>query len=463
MAHLCNEGGNASDSRPFDRDEFFILYTKKIYRGVNQLDIIEDLKWRGLIQQMTDEEGLKHHLTNNKVTLYCGFDPTADSLHIGHLLPLTMLKRFQKAGHQPIALVGGGTGMIGDPSGRMSERTLNAEETVQRFTSAIETQIKNILQINKVKDHEAMIVTRNNADWLANMTIIDFLRDVGKHFSVNYMLAKDSVSARIEEGISFTEFSYMLRQSFDFFKLYEQEDVTLQIGGSDQWGNITAGMEFIRRSREDQSVEIKVHGLTVPLITKADGTKFGKTAGGAVWLDPEKTTPYEFYQFWINTDDRDVMKFLNYFTFIDEKELDELQAEVENNPGDRVAQRRLAEEMTTFVHGQEALEQAQKISASLFSGDLKQLSAADIEQGFKDVPTYEVNKEDIHLVDLLVQASISSSKRQAREDINNGAIYVNGERNQDLQHMISQADRIEDQFTIIRRGRRNYFLIHFKN
>ncbi|HLQ97326.1 MAG TPA: tyrosine--tRNA ligase [Candidatus Dormibacteraeota bacterium] len=424
------------------------------------MGILQELEKRGLIHQTTDREDLEKHLASNQVSLYCGFDPTADSLHIGHLLPITILKRFQLAGHRPIALIGGGTGMIGDPSGRTTERSLNTTEVVKGYANQIEQQLAGLLNFD-TGDNAA--VARNNHDWLSEITFIDFLRDVGKHFSVNYMLAKDSVSARIEEGISFTEFSYMLLQSFDFFKLYEQENVTLQIGGSDQWGNITAGMEFIRRSREDQSVEIKVHGLTVPLITKADGTKFGKTAGGAVWLDPEKTTPYEFYQFWINTDDRDVMKFLNYFTFIDEKELDELQAEVENNPGDRVAQRRLAEEMTTFVHGQEALEQAQKISASLFSGDLKQLSAADIEQGFKDVPTYEVNKEEIHLVDLLVQASISSSKRQAREDINNGAIYVNGERNQDLQHMISQADRIEDQFTIIRRGRRNYFLIHFKN
>lgn len=424
------------------------------------MDIIEDLKWRGLIQQMTDEEGLKHHLTNNKVTLYCGFDPTADSLHIGHLLPLTMLKRFQKAGHQPIALVGGGTGMIGDPSGRMSERTLNAEETVQRFTSAIETQIKNILQINKVKDDEAMIVTRNNADWLANMTIIDFLRDVGKHFSVNYMLAKESVAARIEQGISFTEFSYMILQSFDFLKLYEEENCTLQIGGSDQWGNITAGLEFIRRTRDGE--DVTAFGLTVPLITKADGTKFGKTAGGAVWLDAEKTTPYEFYQFWFNTDDRDVIKFIKYFTFIDQDEIKHLQTEVENRPHERLAQKRLAEEVTRFVHGDEALEQAQKISASLFKGDLKQLSISDIEQGFKDVPTYEMEKLDIGLVDLLVDASIASSKRQAREDIKNGAIYINGDREQDINYVITKNDRIEDTFTIIRRGKRNYFLIHFK-
>src|SRR5690625_937295 len=427
--------------------------------SVEWMGILQDLEKRGLIHQTTDREDLEKHLANNQVTLYCGFDPTADSLHIGHLLPITILKRFQQAGHRPIALIGGGTGMIGDPSGRSTERSLNTTDVVKGYADKIEHQLAGILNF---ETGENAAVARNNHDWLSDITIIDFLRDVGKHFSVNYMLAKDSVSARIEEGISFTEFSYMLLQSFDFFKLYEQENVTLQIGGSDQWGNITAGMEFIRRSREDQSKEIKVYGLTVPLITKADGTKFGKTAGGAVWLDPDKTTPYEFYQFWINTDDRDVVKFLNYFTFLDQEELDKLQTEVDNNPGDRVAQRRLAEEMTKLVHGQDALDQAQKISASLFSGDLKQLSAADIEQGFKDVPTYEVENTEIRLLDLLVQATISSSKRQAREDIDNGAIYINGERNQDLQHVISQDDRIEDQFTIIRRGRRNYFLIRFK-
>src|SRR5690625_81010 len=341
------------------------------------MDIIQDLENRGLIHQTTDLEGLKKHLSENQVTLYCGFDPTADSLHIGHLVPITMLKRFQRAGHKPIALIGGGTGMIGDPSGRTSERSLNTAEVVKGFSEKIADQLAHLLDLKDGED----IVARNNADWLSGLTIIDFLRDVGKHFTVNYMLAKESVSARIEQGITYTEFSYMLLQSYDFLNLYEQENCTLQIGGSDQWGNITAGMEFIRRSREDEAKEVKVFGLTVPLITKADGSKFGKTAGGAIWLDPDKTSPYEFYQFWINTDDRDVIKFLNYFTFLDQEELDHLQTEVDNNPGDRVAQRRLAEEMTKLVHGQDALDQAQKISASLFSGDLKQLSAADIDQG----------------------------------------------------------------------------------
>ncbi len=421
------------------------------------MDILQDLKDRGLIQQTTDDEGLRKHLAENQVTLYCGFDPTADSLHIGHLLPITMLKRFQLAGHRPIALIGGGTGMIGDPSGRTSERSLNEENVVHGFADSIRNQIAGILDFDNGNN---AAVARNNHDWLANLTFIEFLRDVGKHFTVNYMLAKDAVSSRIEHGISYTEFSYMLLQSYDFMKLYEEENCSLQIGGSDQWGNITAGMEFIRRTREDE--DAKVFGLTVPLITKADGTKFGKTAGGAIWLDAEKTSPYEFYQFWYNTDDRDVIKFINYFTFLNQEEISELQTAVDENPGARKAQKRLAEEMTKMVHGEAALDQAIKISTALFSGDVKQLTKDEIEQGFKDVPTYEAEKQDVNLVDLLVDAKVSSSKRQAREDINNGAIYINGDRNQDVQYVVSEKDRLEDTFTIIRRGRRKYFLVYFK-
>ncbi|GGA82340.1 tyrosine--tRNA ligase [Ornithinibacillus halotolerans] len=423
------------------------------------MHILDDLEKRGLINQVTDREGLEKHLTENEVTLYCGFDPTADSLHIGHLVPLMMLKRFQKAGHKPIALVGGGTGMIGDPSGRSTERSLNTEEVVHGFTDSLRGQISKILEVDK---DENPVVIRNNYDWLSKMTIIDFLRDTGKHFGVNYMLAKESVSARIEQGISFTEFSYMILQSLDFQKLNAEENCTLQIGGSDQWGNITAGMELIRRGRENEEEEVKVFGLTVPLITKADGTKFGKSAGNAVWLDADKTSPYEFYQFWINTDDRDVMRFLRYFTFLSDEELLELEKEVEHHPEKRAAQTRLAEEVTRMVHSQEAVEQAQKISASLFSGDLKSLSASEIEQGFKDVPSFQADKEEIGLVDLLVNAKISSSKRQAREDITNGAVYINGERQQDLSYVVSEEDRIEGKFTIIRRGKKKYFLIRYQ-
>ncbi|QTN00096.1 tyrosine--tRNA ligase [Sediminibacillus dalangtanensis] len=423
------------------------------------MDILEDLQMRGLVQQTTDEEGLKKHLEENVVTLYCGFDPTADSLHIGHLLPVIMLKRFQQAGHRPIALIGGGTGMIGDPSGRSTERTLNEAKVVKGFSEKIKQQLAKLLNFEQ---GENAAVARNNHEWLSQMTVIDFLRDTGKHFGINYMLAKESVESRIQNGISFTEFSYMILQSLDFQNLYEKENCTLQIGGSDQWGNITAGMELIRRTREDQETEAKVFGLTMPLITKADGTKFGKTAGGAIWLDPDKTSPYEFYQFWINTDDRDVMKFLKYFTFMDQEELQSLEKELETAPEKRTAHTRLAEEMTEMVHGREALEQAKRISSALFSGDIKSLNADEIEQGFKDVPSYNKTKEDANLVELLVEAGISSSKRQAREDVKNGAIYINGDRQQDLDKTIGAEDRIDDRFTIIRRGKKKYFLIRFQ-
>ncbi|QGH35345.1 tyrosine--tRNA ligase [Gracilibacillus salitolerans] len=423
------------------------------------MHILDELSKRDLIQQTTDDDGLRKHLDNNLVTLYCGFDPTADSLHIGHLLPVLMLKRFQKAGHRPIALIGGGTGLIGDPSGRSTERSLNSPEVVKGFSEKIKEQLASILNFDQ---GENSAVARNNHEWLSTMTFIEFLRDIGKHFSINYMLAKDSVESRLENGITFTEFSYMMLQSFDFLNLYEKENCTLQIGGSDQWGNITAGMELIRRKRfENEEEEAEVYGLTVPLITKSDGTKFGKTAGGAVWLNPEKTTPYEFYQFWINTDDRDVIRFIKYFTFIDFDEIAALEKELEEAPEKRIPHKRLAEEMTKLVHGEEALTQAQKITEALFSGDLTSLNAAEIEQGFKDVPSVTLENKEIGLIDLLVEANISSSKRQAREDIKNGAIYINGIRNQELTHQLTDQDRIEDKFTIIRRGKKKYFLIRF--
>ncbi|MDC3415782.1 tyrosine--tRNA ligase [Aquibacillus salsiterrae] len=423
------------------------------------MDILKDLSSRGLINQTTDDEGLQKHLDENVVTLYCGFDPTADSLHIGHLLPVLMLKRFQQAGHRPIALIGGGTGMIGDPSGRSTERQLNNLETVKHFSDRIKEQLASILNFD---EGENAAVARNNYEWLSQMTVIDFLRDTGKHFGINYMLAKDSVESRLENGISFTEFSYMILQSIDFLNLYEKENCTLQIGGSDQWGNITAGMELIRRTKSGEETEAKAYGLTVPLITKADGMKFGKTAGGAIWLDPEKTSPYEFYQFWINTDDRDVIKFIKYFTFLSIEEIKELESELEVAPEKRLAHTRLAEEMTKLVHGEAALNQAQKITEALFSGDVKALNGAEIEQGFKDVPSVKLEKQPTKLVELLVDAKIAPSKRQAREDIQNGAIYINGERNQDLAYEINNEDRIDDKFTIVRRGKKKYFLIRFE-
>lgn len=344
--------------------------------------------------------------------------------------------------------------MIGDPSGRNEERQLNDASIVQQWTEDIKGQLSKLIDFD---DEKKGAVAVNNFDWLSKMSVIDLLRDYGKHFSVNYMLAKESVEARIRQGISYTEFTYMILQSLDFQRLYQLENCTLQIGGSDQWGNITAGLELIRRTTEEGE-EAKAFGLTVPLITKADGTKFGKTAGGAVWLDADKTSPYEFYQFWINADDRDVVKFLKSFTFLSLEEIAELEKEVQERPEQRKAQQRLAEEMTKLVHSEEALQQAIRISKALFEGDIKALNAKEIEQSFKDVPSYELDENSIGLVDLLVASKISSSKRQAREDITNGAIYINGERQQDTAYEVNDEDKLDGMFTIIRRGQEKVFL-----
>lgn len=417
-------------------------------------DLLKDLQFRGLVNQVTDEEGLAKALEEGEISLYSGFDPTADSLHIGHLLPVLTLRRFQLHGHHPIALVGGATGLIGDPSGKKAERTLNTSDIVQNWSDRIKGQLSRFLDFELDKN-PAVIV--NNFDWIGSLDVISFLRDVGKNFGINYMLAKDSVQTRIESGISFTEFSYMILQSYDFLKLYQNNNCKLQIGGSDQWGNITAGLELIRKSEEDS----KAFGLTIPLVTKADGTKFGKTEGGAIWLDAEKTSPYEFYQFWINTDDRDVIKYIKYFTFLTQQEIEELENEVANAPEKRAAQKALAEEVTKMVHGEDSLKQAIKISQALFSGDIKELTSQEILEGFKDVPSTEMSSEEIGLIDLLIEAKISPSKRQAREDLSNGAIYINGERVQDLTKVISDEDKIDGKFTVIRRGKKKYFLIRY--
>lgn len=419
------------------------------------MELLNDLEYRGLINQVTDLEGLTKKLEEGPITLYCGFDPTADSLHIGHLLTVLTLRRFQLAGNKPLPLVGGATGLIGDPSGKKAERTLNENEIVVQFSDQIETQLSRFLDFEC--ENSAKVV--NNYDWIGSLDIISFLRDVGKNFSLNYMLAKDTVESRIQSGISFTEFSYMILQSYDFLKLYEQENCRLQIGGSDQWGNITAGLELIRKSTDGEGS--KAFGFTIPLVTKSDGTKFGKTEGGAIWLDEEKTSPYELYQFLINTEDHDVVKFLKYFTFLDHQEIDALALEVNTAPGNRSAQRMLAEEVTKLVHGEVALKQAIRISKALFSGELAKLTAIEIKQGFKDVPSYHCTEKEIGLVELLVAAKISPSKRQGREDVQNGAVYVNGQRVTDLEKVITKDERIEDQFTIIRRGKKKYFLIKY--
>ncbi|MBM7584999.1 tyrosyl-tRNA synthetase [Bacillus pakistanensis] len=419
------------------------------------MDLLKDLAWRGISYQQTDEEGLAKLLDNEKISIYCGIDPTANSMHIGHLLPFLTLRRFQKHGHRPLVLVGGATGLIGDPSGKNEERKLQTIETIQHNVESIKGQLTRIFDFQG--ENGAQLV--NNFDWIGPMSIVSFLRDFGKHVGVNYMLAKDTIASRLETGISYTEFTYTILQAIDFNHLYENYNCKLQIGGSDQWGNITTGLELIRRTREEES---KAFGLTIPLVTKADGTKFGKTESGAIWLDPEKTSPYEFYQFWINTADADVVKYLKYFTFLSQEEIESLQQTVENEPHLRKAQKVLAEEMTRLIHGEEALRQAIKITQALFSGDIQALSAEEIKQGFKDVPTFQQPKEEtIGLVDLIVSAKISPSKRQAREDIQNGAVYINGERTTDLGHVLEEKDMIEEEFTIIRRGKKKYFMIQY--
>ncbi|MCB5238404.1 MULTISPECIES: tyrosine--tRNA ligase [Niallia] len=418
------------------------------------MNLLEDLQWRGIIYQQTDEEGLKEQLAKGMTSLYCGVDPTADSMHIGHLLPFLTLRRFQNAGHRPIVLVGGATGLIGDPSGKSEERKLQTLDIIGHNVKCLQAQLERIFDFDGTNG--AVMV--NNYDWAGKMDIVTFLRDYGKHIGVNYMLAKDTIANRLETGISFTEFTYTILQALDFLHLYEHHDCKLQIGGSDQWGNITTGLELIRKNMQEGA---KAYGLTIPLVTKADGTKFGKTESGAVWLDPEKTTPYEFYQFWINTADADVIKYLKFFTFLSKEEIEGLEKSVQEEAHLRNAQKTLAEEMTKLIHGEAALEQAQKITAALFSGDIKNLTAGEIKQGFKDVPTYEHTEGEALLVDLLVAAGIVSSKRQAREDITNGAVYINGERKQELDYVLAAEDRIEEQFTVIRRGKKKYYLIKF--
>ena len=419
------------------------------------MKLLEDLQWRGIIYQQTDEEGILEILEKEKISLYCGVDPTADSMHIGHLLPFLTLRRFQQQGHRPIVLVGGATGMIGDPSGKSEERKLQTTETIQHNVVCIQKQLERIFDFDG--ENGALMV--NNYDWAGSMDIVTFLRDYGKHVGVNYMLAKDTIANRLETGISFTEFTYTILQAMDFLHLFEKHNCKMQIGGSDQWGNITTGLELIRKMAQEGS---KAFGLTIPLVTKADGTKFGKTESGAVWLDPAKTSPYEFYQFWINTADADVIKYLKFFTFLTREEIESLEQSVQTEPHLRKAQKSLAEEMTKMIHGQESLDQAIKITEALFNGDIQNLTAEEIKQGFKDVPSYEHTLgEDIGLIDLLVEAKIVTSKRQAREDITNGAIYVNGERVIETDYVVTEKARIEGQFTVIRRGKKKYSLIKY--
>ena len=356
------------------------------------MDILDDLKFRGLINQASNLEGLRKEMNKGKISLYCGFDPTADSLHIGHLVPILTLKRFRNAGHQPIALVGGGTGLIGDPGGKKEERTLNPDEVVKKWSNALKTQLEQFLDF-KSKNNPALMV--NNYDWLGQIKAIDFLRDIGKYFTISYMLAKESVKARLESGISFTEFNYMVLQAYDFLNLFEKYNCKLQIGGSDQWGNITAGIDLIKKKAGEE-----VYGLTVPLASKADGTKFGKTETGTIWLDAKKTTPYQFYQFWINTDDRDVIQYLKYFTFLSKEEIENLEKKVQKNPEERESQKVLANKVTSLVHGEKIAEFAEKISQKLFYNDIKDFSEKELQMVFENIKIISFqNMKEINLID----------------------------------------------------------------
>jgi tyrosyl-tRNA synthetase len=418
--------------------------------------IFEELKWRGMVFECM--EGVQDLLANESVTLYNGFDATADSLHVGHLVPLLALARMQRFGHHPIALAGGGTSMIGDPSGRSAERNLLSHENINANVEAIKLQLARFLDF-EVKTNPARLM--NNADWLMPLNLIDFLRDIGKHFTVNYMLSKDSVKNRLEreEGLSFTEFSYMLLQSYDFLHLYDVTGCRLQTGGSDQWGNITAGAELVRRMRSTQA-----YGLVYPLITKADGSKFGKTESGSVWLSAERTSPYRFYQFWFNTDDREVVNYLKFFTFLDQGTIQELEASVSEHPEQRQAQRVLARQMTGLLHGETALGRAEQATAVLFGGEISGLGAADIEDIFADVPSSELPRSQLEgaglgLADLLATTSLAKSKGEARRSIAEGGIYLNNRRAADEKQAASLADVIDGRFIVLRKGRKNYHLV----
>lgn len=423
------------------------------------MNIVEELQWRGLVADCTDREELPRKLAAGPMVLYAGFDPTADSLHVGNLVPLIGLRRFQMMGHQPIALAGGATGLVGDPSGKTNERQLLTRDVLNHNISCVKEQLARLLDFD-AKSNPARLM--DNADWTAGVTFLDFLRDVGKHFSVNMMVSKESVRARMEDretGISYTEFSYMLLQAFDFYHLRKEFNCELQIGGSDQWGNITAGIDLARKKLSAQ-----VYGLTMPLITNSDGSKFGKTAAGAIWLDPKKTSVYRFYQFWIRSDDRDVIGRLNYFTFLTREEIAELERQHVARPEERVAHKALAKSVTDLIHGPAATQEAIRASEILFGGGLDGIS----EETFKDiageVPTKQIEQskfagEGIPLVDLLVESGLSTSKGQARKDVEGGGININNTREGNAQRRLQAGDLLFGRYLLLRKGKKNYTAI----
>lgn len=417
-------------------------------------DLIEELKARGLLAQVSDEAGLAEHLDGGSRTVYCGFDPTADSLHIGNLVPLLTLRRFQAYGHKPILLLGGATGLIGDPSGRMDERSLNQTDVVAGWVEKIRNQVEGLLSF---EGNNAAVI-ENNLEWTADMDVISFLRDVGKYFSVNAMIQRDSVRSRLEredQGISYTEFSYMLLQAMDYAELAERHQCSVQIGGSDQWGNIVSGMDLVRRKLGQEAF-----ALTVPLITKTDGTKFGKTAAGAVWLDAERTSPYSFYQFWLNTADADVENFLKIFTFLSVADIKALMREFRESPGQRLAQKTLAEELTRMLHGGQALESALRITQALFSGAIDTLTESDLVQLMQDgMDCTAVDQASVGLLSVLADSGLAPSRGQARKLVVSGGVRVNGSVVEDPEAELDFTDALHGRFYLLRRGKKNWHLV----
>ncbi len=422
------------------------------------MTVFDELQWRGLIADCTDGENLPKRLAE-PITLYCGFDPTADSLHVGNLVPLLALRRFQLFGHHPIAVAGGATGLVGDPSGKSAERQLLTHDSLAANIAAVKKQLAQLLDFGAPANPARLV---DNATWTAPVSFLDFLREVGKHFSVNMMVAKESVRARMEDretGISYTEFSYMLLQAFDFYELRRQFNCELQIGGSDQWGNITAGMDLCRKK-----LGAHVFGLTLPLITNADGSKFGKTVAGAVWLDPRRTSVYRFYQFWIRTDDRDVVRMLKFFTFLTREEIEELERQHLQQPEARAAHKALARSVTDLIHGPQATAEALRASDILFGGELAGISEATFQDIVGEVPTKPVEKAKLEgagapLAELIALSALSSSKGQARKDIEGGGIYLNNLRETDPLRAVTANDFLFGKYLLLRKGKRNYVVL----
>jgi len=426
------------------------------------MNILDELEWRGLVADCTDAVELKKRLDSGPIVLYAGFDPTADSLHVGSLVPLLALRRFQLLGHRPLAVAGGATGMVGDPSGRDTERQLLTKEVLDRNIAGIKEQLRRLLDFECASNPAQLV---DNADWTAPVSYLEFLRDIGKHFSVNQMMGKESVRARMEDresGISYTEFSYMLLQAFDFFHLFKTQQCELQIGGSDQWGNITAGMELTRKKSGAH-----VFGLTLPLILNSDGTKFGKSAGGAVWLDERKTSVYRFYQYWIRTDDRDVVRYLKYFTLLSKEEIESLAAQHQERPEARAAHKALAAAMTDLIHGTAATAEAVRASEILFGGALEGIAESTFTDIVGEVPTRDLEKSKLEgagapLAEIMVDSGLCPSKGQARKDIEGGGVYVNNIREANAQRHLTAADLLFGKHLLLRKGKRNYTVMSVK-